>query len=230
MKIVPNFRVSILGFTPSRPRVSPPVRPRVSPPHENGRASARRRRNSPPPVPAAFEAIIVRGAVAWTTAGALAGLSRLPAGLILRAKSGAQAKTAMQAGSEDLARVVVECEFDDWAGRAKSALVMADSARGFRGRRSRAKSQRRPLSLGGSGAAGNLSKNWSVDVISSTLEATVLLLKPKRRTVNAQNSRSIFGNCRFHEYRRFRGGQSNQGQRQAGCFGRRADRYDEGFR
>src|ERR1039457_6386338 len=133
MKIVPNFRVSILGFTPSRPRVSPPVRPRVSPPHENGRASARRRRNSPPPVPAAFEAIIVRGAVAWIAAGDLAGLSRLPVGLILRATSAAQAKTAMQAGSEDLAKVVVECEFDDWAGGGKTALVMAASARGFQG-------------------------------------------------------------------------------------------------
>src|ERR1017187_7705969 len=133
MKIVPNFRVSILGFTPSRPRGSPPVRPRVEPPHENGRASARRRRNSPPPVPAAFEAIIVRGAVAWIAAGDLAGLSRLPVGLILRATSAAQAKTAMQAGSEDLAKVVVECEFDDWAGGAKTALVMADSARGFQG-------------------------------------------------------------------------------------------------
>src|ERR1039458_638055 len=34
---------------------------------------------------------------------------------------------------EDLAKVVVECEFDDWAGGAKTALVMADSARGFQG-------------------------------------------------------------------------------------------------
>ena|ERR1017187_383913 len=75
----------------------------------------------------------VRGAVAWIAAGDLAGLSRLPVGLILRATSAAQAKTAMQAGSEDLAKVVVECEFDDWAGGAKTALVMADSARGFQG-------------------------------------------------------------------------------------------------
>ena len=41
-----------------------------------------------------------------------------------------------QAGSEDLAKVVVECGLDDWAGGAKTALDVADSARGFRdGRR-----------------------------------------------------------------------------------------------
>jgi hypothetical protein len=39
-------------------------------------------------------------------------------------------KTVTQAGSEDLAKVVVECGFDDWTGGAKIALVVADSARG----------------------------------------------------------------------------------------------------
>src|ERR1039458_3464671 len=94
-------------------------------------ATARHRPSPGFPVPG-FP-VIVRGAVAWIAAGDLAGLSRLPVGLVLRATSAAQAKTAMQAGSEDLAKVVVECEFDDWAGGAKTALVMADSARGFQG-------------------------------------------------------------------------------------------------
>jgi hypothetical protein len=51
-------------------------------------------------------------------------------------RSAVQVETVTQAESEDLAKVTVECGFDDWAGGAKTALVVADSARGSRsGRR-----------------------------------------------------------------------------------------------
>ena len=38
-----------------------------------------------------------------------------------------QLKTVTQASSEDLTKVVVESEFDDWAGGAKTALIMVYS-------------------------------------------------------------------------------------------------------
>ena len=50
-------------------------------------------------------------------------------------------KTVTRAGSEDLAKVVVDCRFDDCAGGAKTALIVADSAGGFRARTSQDKPQ-----------------------------------------------------------------------------------------
>ena len=41
----------------------------------------------------------------------------------------------MQAGPEDLGKFVVECRFEDWAGGAKTALVVSDSAHDVRGGR-----------------------------------------------------------------------------------------------
>ena len=38
-----------------------------------------------------------------------------------------------QAGSEDPAKFFVECRFDDWAGGAKTALVVSNSAHDVRG-------------------------------------------------------------------------------------------------
>jgi hypothetical protein len=38
-----------------------------------------------------------------------------------------QLKTVTQASSEDLTKAVVESEFDDWAGGAKTALIVVDS-------------------------------------------------------------------------------------------------------
>jgi hypothetical protein len=43
-----------------------------------------------------------------------------------------QVKTVTQAGSEDLALVVVERDCDGWTAGAKTALAVAHSAPGFR--------------------------------------------------------------------------------------------------